>query len=417
MHKPHPDQMSLDLGFDVPPASAPRRVQHHRSAAHRRLDDHPQTRLKLNALRTYLPRWLRILGQTARGRDLYIIDAFAGPGTYPDGQDERGWSEGSPLIACAAAEYAQQWFAGRGRAVRVHVRFVERRRSTARVLENALVPFRGRVDYRVINGLAEEELAGLLSESKGHPTFVLLDPDGFRQLTMDLVRSCAREYTEVLISFDVQGAIRTAGLRHASAVTAFYGDDMWRLLRRDDGAIDVAEFLEAYRIRLGRDVFRYTTVKRLVYTAKHANRAIVQGCGSERGVTEWDSAFRDAEHPEGVEVMEFYTAIDDQARIDSVIDGLRVLAGQDTTYGRILQTLAGRETSEERIHQALLFMREGGYVTWTSQLHRDARPAPRFRFSPDRPAELQWDGIRREREGPLPRLAPMPANEAQTPSA
>jgi three-Cys-motif partner protein len=415
LRKPHPDQLPLDLGFTAPSPSAPRRVQHHRSAAQRRLDDHPQTRLKLNALRSYLPRWLRILGQTRSGRDLYLIDAFAGPGTYPDGDDERGWSEGSPLIACMAAEYAQQWLAGRGRRTTVHLRFVERRRSTARVLENALVPFRGRVDYAVINGLAEERLAGLLAESEGHPTFILLDPDGFRQLTMDLVRSCAREYTEAMISFDVQGAIRTAGLRDASTLTAFYGDDMWRLLRGEDGAIDVSRFLEGYRVRLG-DVFRYTTVKRLVYTAEHANRALVQGCGSEKGVREWAEAFAEVEQPEGVEVLDFVAAIDDQARIDSAIDRLRALAGRETGYALIFQTLAGLDLDEERIHQALLFVREGGHVTWTSQLHRDARPAPRFRFAPDLPPDLRWDGVRRERERAA-RLSPAAPNVSVRPPA
>jgi three-Cys-motif partner protein len=416
MRKTHPDQLPLELGFAAPSPSAPRRVQHHRSAAHRRLDDHPQTRLKLNALAAYLPRWLRILGLTRSGRDLYLIDAFAGPGTYPDGEDNRGWSEGSPLIACMAADYAQQWFAGRGRRVTVHLRFVERRRSTARVLENALVPFRGRVDYEVINGLAEEKLARLLAESEGHPTFILLDPDGFRQLTMDLVRSCAREFTEVMISFDVQGAIRTAGLRDASTLTAFYGDDMWRLLRGADGTIDVSQFLEGYRVRLG-EVFRYTTVKRLVYTAEHANRALVQGCGSERGVREWAGAFGEAERPEGVEVFEFVAAIDDQARIDGAIVGLRALAGQETAYGRIVQTLGGLELDEERIHQALLFLRDRGHVTWTSQLHRDARPVPRIRFAPDLPADIHWDGLRRAREGARPRVSPAAAEAARPPSA
>lgn len=406
MTKQVPGQLALDFGIPSSETHAPRRVEHHRSAAHRRLDDHPQTRLKLNALRIYLPRWLRILGQTRRGVNLYVIDAFAGPGTYPDGADDRGWSEGSPLIACLAAEYAQKWFAGRGRAVRVHVRFVERRRSTARVLENALVPFRGRVDYQVINGTAEDVLPRLLAESEEHPTFALLDPDGFRQLSMDLVRTCAREYTEVMISFDVQGAIRTAGLRDASSVTAFYGDDMWRLLRDPDGSIDVSRFLEGYRIRLG-EVFRYTTVKRLVYTPEHANRALVQGCGSEKGVREWSASFDEAERPQGVEVFEFVGAVDDRTKIDNAITGLRTLAGQETTYGRIVQTLGALELDEERTHQALLFLRESGHVTWTSQLHRDARPAPHFQFAPDLPQGLRWDGVRREPERPARPVGPI----------
>lgn len=354
------------------------------------------------------------MGQTRKGEDLYLIDAFAGPGTYPDRGDERGWSEGSPLIACHAGVYAQEWFAGRGRPIRVHVRCVEQRRSTARVLENALMPFARRIDYRVIEGTAEEQVAWLLTESEGHPTFVLFDPDGFRQLSMELVRPCAREFTEVMISFDVQGAVRTAGLRDASRVTTFYGDGMWRLLRDADGTIDVRQFLEGYRVRLGQ-VFRYTTVKRLLYTAEHANRALVQGCGSERGVREWTAAFDEAERPEGVEVFDFVAAVDDQAKIDRALAVMRALAGQQVNYGRILQTLGALELDEECTHQALLFLREAGHVTWSSYLHRKAKPAPRFSFAPDLPADLKWDGVRREREGAPPRSAAIRERTVTTP--
>ncbi len=345
------------------------------------------------------------MGQTATGSDLYVIDAFAGPGTFPDGADMRGWSEGSPLIACNAAAYAQQWFAGRGRHVRVHVRCVERRPATSRVLANALTPFAGRVDYQVTNGTAESRLPTFLEESIGHPTLILLDPDGFRQLSMDLVRPCARDFTEVLISFDVQGAIRTAGLRDASSVTALYGDDMWRLLRGADGSIDVRAFLEGYRVRLGK-VFRYTSVKRIVYTAEHANRVIVQGCGSELGVREWRASFEEAKRPDGVEVFDFVADVDEQTKIDAAIASLRTLAGQTVNYGRIVQVLGGLELDEERTHQALLFLQEVGQVTWTSFLHRKAKPAPRFTFAPDMPERMKWDGVRRQRESSAAREAP-----------
>jgi hypothetical protein len=281
--------------------------------------------------------------------------------------------------------------------LRVHLRFVERRASTARTLRNALVPYGGRVDARVIRGRAEDALPALLRESRGRPTLVLLDPDGFRQLTFALVSSLkGRKYTEVLISFDVQGVIRTAGLKDASTVTAFYGDDMWRTLRSEDGSIDVGKFLEGYRQRLGQ-VFPFTSVKRIVFTREHANRAIAQGCGSVKGIAVWREAFDTAAVPDDVEVLDIIGEVDERTEIDAALAVLPILAGRELSYGRIAQALGGLDLGAERMEQALLFLRDLGLVRWTASLNAKSEPPPRFTFASPL-SRLNWDGKVRPRE-------------------
>lgn len=400
------DQLTLGFvqGQAVVPAQDVARRRHRRlRAPDRRLDDHPQTRLKLRAYGKYVPEWLRVMASQAS--DVFVLDLFAGPGIYADGDTT---AAGSPVIACDAALYVEERKREQGDSFRVHLRFVERDRDTLTLLQEVLGRYAGHLDYRAELGPASERAAALASESSGHPTLVLLDPDGYRDVPFDLVRQFGwRKFTEVLISFDVQGYMRAAGLPEAKSLSAFFGDDLWRRDRRGDGTIDADQFLESYRRRLARDrMFPRTTIKRIVFSEAHANRAIAQCCWSELAVKLWRSCFAEASESSGGLMLDIIRELDRRQRLDGAMALIQELSGaRDILYGAIRQLLdqPGMDLDEDDVHQALLFLRDHGFVLWTSRLHKQARPAPRFSFG-EIPEGLRWDGRVRTRERPLPML-------------
>lgn len=399
------EQLGIGLLPDLPEASRPTRSRRRRRAARdRAISDHPQTQVKLAAYGSYLPEWLEVMSSV--DTDVYILDLFAGPGRYH--ATDGGVAPGSPLIACDAALYVGERSRARGRDLRVHLRFVERSRKTISILRESVAPHAGRLDVRVEQGTAAEWAPEFAKESRGHPTLVLFDPDGYKDVPFRLVELFAgRKYTEVLVSFDVQGYVRAAGLVEAGSLTEFCGDDMWRQDRRPDGTIDVDRFLEGYRRRLGRKgMFPRATIKRIVFTEAHANRAIAQACGSERAVALWRSCFVAAYERSGAQVLEIVHQVDRRQRIDAALETIVELSGSTgVLYGLIRHVLESHELSESDTHQVLLYLRDLGHVTWTSRLHRDARPAPRFHFA-EVPAGLTWDGTERIRERPPLRVAP-----------
>ena len=396
------------LDFDLLPGllaasrpSVPRRRK--RAARDRTLSDHPQTKVKLTAYAKYLPEWLGVM--SSQDRDLHVLDLFAGPGRYQAGEGRT--AAGSPLIACDAAVYVQQREMARGRQVRTHMRFVEHSRKTFSILQEVVAPYASQLDLRVERGRAADWAEEFAVESKGHPTLVLLDPDGYKEVPFSLVQLFAgRKYTEVLISFDVQGYVRAAGLQEAKSLTEFCGDDMWRQDRRADGAIDIDRFLESYRRRLGRKgMFPRATIKRIVFTEAHANRAIAQACGSETGVRLWRSSFVSAYEKSGAQVLDIVRQLDRRQRLDVALTTICELSGSgDVLFGAIRQILDGQDLDESDVHQLLLYLRDLGHVTWTSRLHRQAKPAPRFTFGPV-PEGLRWDGVQRAPERPALRVA------------
>ncbi|MEX0629641.1 MAG: three-Cys-motif partner protein TcmP [Chloroflexota bacterium] len=395
----------LGFGFEggslsVPVGRVRPRRRRHRSARDRQLGDHPQTRLKLRAYASYLPAWLRVMGK--QDQDVFVLDLFAGPGRYP-ASDPRG-DAGSPVIACLAALVFEERQRAAGSAITIHLRFAERSRATFNALQDALAPFEDRLNIQAIRGTAADVASRFADESRGHPTLVFLDPDGFKDVPFTMVQLFSgRKYTELLISFDVQGYIRAAGI-DAGSISAFRGNDMWRQERIADEAIDVDRFLEGYRSDLaGPGMFPYTTIKRLVFGEAHANRAIVQACGSQVGVKIWRESFVAAfEADPGVQVLDIVKQLDRRERIDRAVVALASLAGSaGLSYGAVAQFVGGLDLPEADLHQVLLFLREYGCADWSSRLHRDARPRPRFDFS-GFPAGLRWDGV--ERPGELPAL-------------
>lgn len=360
-------------------------------ARERLVGDRPQTQIKLAAYKAYLPEWLLILGQSRGVRDLFVLDLFAGPGEYRDGIG------GSPVIAADAALVVQSSLGERGRQVAVHLRLVERNDATRALLRAAMTRYDGLVDYVILDGTADERAPGLLTESLGAPTLALLDPDGI-EVSYDLVRQFGgRRGTELLLSFDVQALLRCAEVEDGHAVSRFFGDEAsWRDCYSPSGDLDVVALLELYRLTLARDrLFPYTSVHRIVFNPTHANRAIAQGCWSPKGTEKWLQAFQTAIKRFDARLVEVALPLERRAAINQAMDRLRPFAGtRDVSFSQIYQHLLGLNIGEPGTHQVLLFLRERGVVRWSSRLHEDAHPRPRFTFGTF-PDEIAWDGIER----------------------
>ena len=365
-------------------------------ARERMVGDRPQTQVKLAAYQAYLPDWLQILGQVAGVRDLYLLDLFAGPGKYRDGV------AGSPVIAADAALVVQSRLEDRGRPTAIHLRLVEKDDRTRALLQAAMARYSGHLDYRILDGTADERASELLDESRGAPTLALLDPDGI-DVPFDLVtRFGHRKRTEILLSFDVQALLRCAEVDDGPAVSRFFGDDLsWRRCRGPSGGLDADALLELYRRTLARDeLFPYTAVHRIVFTSMHANRAVAQGCGSPKGTEKWLAAFRGAAGRFDARLVEVASQVERRSAVNRAIDQLRSFDGaRDLSYAAIFQQLLGLNLGERDTHQVLLFLRERGIVRWSSRLHRDANPGPKFTFD-HFPDAITWDGVERPPELP-----------------
>ena len=207
----------------------------------------PQTRLKLNSLDRYLPVWFGVIGNSEE-QDAYYLDLFAGAGVYQDGA---GTAKGSPVLACEAALDAIRLQAARGRTWTPHLWFVEESKEAADKLEEVLAPFKGLVDFEVVNSTAAAALPRLLRESAGSPTLAFFDPFGY-DVDYAWIEAFRRPgLNEVLISFDAQAIKRNVAAGQTQGLTAFAGGDWWQ----DHlvwGELDLDGFLGELAMRLRR---------------------------------------------------------------------------------------------------------------------------------------------------------------------
>jgi hypothetical protein len=279
---------------------------------------------------------------------------------------------------------------------RPHLRFIERSRVTARELRTELARFEGAIDYRVIQGDAAKKLGGLITETLGSPTLLFVDPDGYRPVTFDLLRSLVgrRTMTEILLSVDAQGIMRAHARGETAALTAFSGGAWWLDTVGPEGLIDLRRYFRGLTSRLGGTgaLFPFANVQHLEFLSNHAHRAIIQCCMSAEGPKRWIAAMKRSRAAAQV-VEAFFPQIDEVGLVDAIIDRLSAFGGRSGLYFRdCINASADLAWNEESLHQALLFLREHELVEWSSRLGRNASPAPRFTFAKDWPGALAWDG-------------------------
>ena len=184
----------------------------------------PHTAAKHAILRKYLEAWLPKLSWQRR---LVFIDGFAGPGEYSKGE------QGSPLVALRAATEHKADFSG---CELVYI-FIEQ--DAARfehlnaLLSDQTVP--AYIKWSARHGTFADEVGGILDrlEAEGKqlaPTFVMVDPFGFKGLPMELMaRIAQRPRSELLVSFMYDPIVRRRNVPGLEkTMDELYGCSDWR---------------------------------------------------------------------------------------------------------------------------------------------------------------------------------------------
>jgi three-Cys-motif partner protein len=194
-------------------------------------DKHPtiwglaaHTAAKHAILRGYMGAWLPKL---AWARRIVFIDGFAGPGEYSGGEP------GSPLIAVDVAVTHKADLSG----CEIIFAFVEedpaRYEHLTGLLESIQVPDNLSLQHE--NSEFEAVLTEALNklDADGHnmaPAFVMVDPFGFKGLSMNLLARLAKHpRSELLVSFMYESINRWLGQSQlAGLFDKLFGDPNWR---------------------------------------------------------------------------------------------------------------------------------------------------------------------------------------------
>jgi three-Cys-motif partner protein len=170
------------------------------------------TKAKHDILVKYLQAWFAIMGGSRYDQKVGVFDGFAGPGLYDDGEP------GSPVLVVDALlghDYFSRW---------TDTEFIflfnevdpDRYASLEKVVEGLTTRWspwpknvKVRSENRAFSELAEEMLAGV----KGLiPLFAFIDPFGYRDIPMDLIRRMLQyDKAELFIYFDFNSVNRFAG--------------------------------------------------------------------------------------------------------------------------------------------------------------------------------------------------------------
>lgn len=383
-------QIGLDeIGseFDVPVVVVPKKAKASVNITALDLTKRPQTWLKLLSLGDYLPVWFAKISNLAD--DAYYLDFFAGPGIYVNGV---ATAKGSPVLACEAAAAMVELHASRGRTWTPHLRFVEPDEETRASLAAELARFDGIVDYRIIPTSAEAALPALLAESAGSPTLAFFDPFGY-DIDFDWVAAFKRPgINEVLLSFDAQAIKRNIAAGQVAGVTAFSGGDWWQA-HVDGTDLDLEAYLRDLALHLRR-LFPYAGIQQFEFLSNHALRAVAQCCGSIVGRKAWLDAVHKSRDKMAL-VENIFPGLDEQALVDEILERLLPLVGLGATFKQIIGRLDDLEWNEGAVHQALAFLTEGGFVTWSDRTAAAGYPYRLYVFTRRWPAGLAWDGVTR----------------------
>jgi len=162
----------------------------------------PHTKAKHEILRRYLGAWFAILGKS-HPRIVYI-DGFCGPGCYSGGES------GSPIVVLNAAinhGYAKSeilfWFVDNDEE---KINFLKQQLKEKKIPGNLMV--------KCECGEFATKLEGILKFLKGRdsilpPTFVFIDPFGFKEVPFALIKGLLEHpRCEVLVTFMVDSMNR-----------------------------------------------------------------------------------------------------------------------------------------------------------------------------------------------------------------
>ena len=240
-----------------------------------------------------------------------MIDGFAGPGVYEDGQP------GSPIVMLSA--YLEHESREAIDAELIYF-FIEQDAKRAKRLEEEikrLGELPKNVKYRVVCGSFEEEFGKVISgiEKRGAelaPTFAFIDPFGYTGVPMDLTgRFLQFNRCEALIYVPLKFVNRFLSMDdQTNAMSSLFGTDRWREAREYEGNARIRFLHDLFVEQLKRECgLKYVRSFEIVTTARNSGYTLFFGTNHEIGLKRMKDAmwridpiegrrFRDSTEPE-----------------------------------------------------------------------------------------------------------------------
>lgn len=207
--------------------------------------------------------WATKLGSIARC--IFIIDLFAGTGSYKDlltGET----TDGSPVIFARQAQRYAEKFPGR----KLQVICVEKNRKNAAALQKRVGGCGSLVT--VLRGSFTRHLSTIISIIGTAPALILFDPIGLKMIAADTIRPLLHRKgkTDVFMVLHFKVIHRTAGMlldsghadpqkhgarRAALMLDAVFGTHRWRFIAKNPRITSVEERERAYLDLYFEDVF------------------------------------------------------------------------------------------------------------------------------------------------------------------
>lgn len=231
---------------------------------------------------------------------IVYIDGFAGPGRYSKGE------EGSPLIAIKAV-LDHPIFQNPQRKGEVVLLFIESETDRCGALKDELAhleeerPFPRWLKYEVKKGQFDEEMTELLNSIDQQsrqlaPTFIFIDPFGYKGLPLDLIARIVRNpQCECLINFMYESFTRHAGKPLVSIQDEFdqlFGTTAWRqILKESDPRSRYHKAVELYRTQLVRKAgLRYVRTFAMYDRFNQPEYVLFFGTNNKKGLSQMKHA-------------------------------------------------------------------------------------------------------------------------------
>lgn len=223
----------------------------------------PHTKAKHDILTRYLGAWFGIFGSSNRHHKVNILDGFAGPGVYENGE------AGSPILALQTLLGHQAF----DNFVSTQFNFVFNELDPKRFdsLKNVLADFEAsrapwprNVTVHPSNEnfqhLAQQMLESLPPGEKLAPTFAFVDPFGYCDVPMSTIRDLVvNDHCDLFIYFDFNSVNRFATAGNVDQhLTALFGSDKYK--NAPAGGAVRAKFLHDLYERQLREECRYAHI-------------------------------------------------------------------------------------------------------------------------------------------------------------
>lgn len=203
-----------------------------------------QTRIKHAVISTYLNNWFTILGSVYSR--LNYIDGFSGAGAYHD--DKENIHYGSPVLAIMNYE---KFHKSKGK--KISFLFIDENNDNLENIKAILkkegcetVPHFVAGDFdKIINGVLD-------NVPKMAPTFILIDPFGFKGVNIDTIkRIMERDKTEIVLNFMYNSINRFLEFKDVEDILHnYFGPCDWKDIARLSGFEREKALISLYRNQL-----------------------------------------------------------------------------------------------------------------------------------------------------------------------